>query len=59
MPTLADVKIAKNYLTKDELFRLNRMVSAFFDLAEIKAQEHEKMTMQDWVNELDKFTQAY
>ena len=59
MPTLSDVKIAKNYLTKDELFRLNRMVSAFFDLAEIKAQEHEKMTMQDWVNELDKFTQAY
>ena len=59
MPTLADVKIAKNYLTKDELFRLNRMVSAFFDLAEIKAQEHEKMTMQDWVDELDKFTQTY
>ena len=59
IPTLSDVKIAKNYLTKDELFRLNRMVSAFFDLAEIKAQEHEKMTMQDWVNELDKFTQAY
>ena len=59
MPTLSDVKIAKNYLTKDELFRLNRMVSAFFDLAEIKAQDHEKMTMQDWVNELDKFTQAY
>ena len=59
MPTLSDVKIAKNYLTKDELFRLNRMVSAFFDLAEIKAQEHEKMTMQDWVDELDKFTQTY
>ena len=59
MPTLSDVKIAKNYLTKDELFRLNRMVSAFFDLAEIKAQEHTEMKMQDWVDELDKFTQAY
>ena len=59
MPTLSDVKIAKNYLTKDELFRLNRMVSAFFDLAEIKAQEHTEMKMQDRVNELDKFTQAY
>lgn len=59
MPTLSDVKIAKNYLTKDELFRLNRMVSAFFDLAEIKAQEHKEMRMQDWVDELDKFTQAY
>ena len=59
MPTLSDVKIAKNYLTKDELFRLNRMVSAFFDLAEIKAQEHTEMKMKDWVDELDKFTQAY
>lgn len=54
-PTLTDVGIAKNYLTHDELFRLNRMVSAFFDLAEIKAQEHTKMTMADWVAELDTF----
>lgn len=54
-PTLSDVGIAKNYLTHDELFRLNRMVSAFFDLAEIKAQEHTKMTMADWVAELDTF----
>lgn len=59
MPTLADVRIAKNYLTKDELFRLNRMVSAFFDLAEIRAQEHTEMRMRDWVAELDKFTQTY
>ena len=59
LPSINDIDIAKNYFTKDELFRLNRMVSAFFDLAEIKAQEHEKMTMQDWVTELDKFTQAY
>ena len=59
MPTLSDVKIAKNYLTEDELFRLNRMVSAFFDLAEIKAQEHSQMRMKDWVEELDKFTVAY
>ena len=59
MPTLADISIAKNYLTEDELFRLNRMVSAFFDLAEIKAKEHTKMTMKDWVAELDKFTKNY
>lgn len=59
MPTLSDVKIAKNYLTEDELFRLNRMVSAFFDLAEIKAQEHTQMRMKDRVDELDKFTEAY
>lgn len=59
IPTLADVKIAKNYLTKEELFRLNRMVSAFFDLAEIKAQEHQEMKMSDRIIELDKFTQIY
>ena len=35
IPTLSDVKIAKNYLTENELFRLNRMVSAWFDLARI------------------------
>lgn len=59
MPILSEVKIAKNYLTEDELFRLNRMVSAFFDLAEIKAQEHTQMTMADWVNELDTFAENY
>jgi len=59
MPTLSEVKTAKNYLTKDELFRLNRMVSAFFDLAEIKAQEQTKMYMKDWIAELDKFVTIY
>jgi len=59
LPTLSEVAIAKNYLTEDELFRLNRMVSAFFDLAEIKAQEKQKMSMADWVAELDKFTENY
>ena len=33
LPELNEVRIAKNYLTEDELFRLNRLVSAFFDLA--------------------------
>ncbi len=58
-PTKAETGIAKNYLTEDELFRLNRMVSAFFDLAEIKAQEQKQMHMQDWVAELDKFAGMY
>ncbi|MBF0531485.1 MAG: virulence RhuM family protein [Candidatus Omnitrophica bacterium] len=40
IPIKSETKIAKNYLKEDELFRLNRMVSAFFDLAEIKAREH-------------------
>lgn len=59
IPILSEVKIAKNYLTEDELFRLNRMVSAFFDLAEIKAQEQIKMYMKDWIAELDKFVTMY
>lgn len=59
MPIKSEIKIAKNYLVEDELFRLNRLVSAFFDLAEIKAQEHIQMQMKDWVNELDKFTKIY
>lgn len=59
IPVKAETTIAKNYLTEDELFRLNRMVSAFFDLAEIKAREHTRMQMQDWVAELDKFTGIY
>lgn len=59
VPSLNEVKIAKNYLTKDELFVLNRLVSAFFDLAEIKAEGHEPMYMSDWVRELDVFSQSY
>lgn len=59
LPVLSEVGIAKNYLNEEELFRLNRMVSAFFDLAEIKAQEHTKMTMKDWVAELDKFAENF
>jgi len=59
MPMLSEIGIAKNYLTEDELFRLNRLVSAFFDLAEIRAKEHSKMTMADWVAELDKFAENF
>lgn len=59
IPIKAETKIAKNYLNEDELFRLNRMVSAFFDLAEIKAREHTRMPMKDWIAELDRFTEMY
>ena len=58
-PVLSEVGIAKNYLTEDEIFILNRMVSAFFDLAEIKAKEQTQMRMVDWVMELDKFAESY
>lgn len=56
LPSLDEVRIAKNYLSKEELFRLNRLVAAFFDLAELKAREQTPMTMKDWVQELNKFT---
>lgn len=59
LPTKSEIAVAKNYLTEDELFRLNRLVSAFFDLAEIKAQEHTPMRMKDWVAELDTFAEMY
>ncbi len=51
--TIDDVKIAKNYLSKIELQRLNLLVSQFLDFAELQALEQREMTMNDWVNELD------
>ena len=58
-PRKNEVGIAKNYLTGEELARLNRMVSAFFDLAELQAMEHKPMYMKDWVKELDDFSKRY
>ena len=55
MPTREETEIAKNYLTEEELNILNRMVSAYLDVAEINALDRHPMTMQDWVNELDSF----
>ncbi|MBO5183824.1 MAG: virulence RhuM family protein [Bacilli bacterium] len=54
-PTKSETEIAKNYLTEEELNTLNRMVSAYLDVAEINALDRHSMTMQDWVNELDSF----
>ncbi len=54
-PTKSETEIAKNYLTEEELNILNRMVSAYLDIAEINALDRHPMTMQDWVNELDSF----
>ena len=59
MPTLNEAKTAKNYLSEGGLFRLNRLVSAFFDLAEMKAHGREVMYMKDWISELDKFSLTY
>ena len=54
-PTKNETEIAKNYLTEDELNVLNRIVSAYLDIAEINALDRHPMTMKDWINELDMF----
>ncbi len=54
-PTKSETEVAKNYLTEEELNILNRMVSAYLDIAEINALDRHPMTMKDWINELDTF----
>ena len=54
-PTKAETEIAKNYLSEKELDLLNRMVSAYLDVAEINALNMHPMTMKDWIRELDGF----
>ena len=48
-------EVAKKYLTYEELQVLNRLVSAYLDIAEINALKRKIMTMQDWIHELDNF----
>ena len=55
IPTKKEVEIAKNYLTKDELNILNRMVTAFLEIAEIQALDRTPMYMIDWIKQLDTF----
>ena len=54
---LSDVVIAKNYLTKNELKSLERIVTMYLDYAEDQAERHIPMTMEDWKNRLDIFLQ--
>jgi hypothetical protein len=54
-PVKSEVSVAENYMTEKELFALRRMVNAFFDMAELKAESHEPMYMRDWLEILDKF----
>ena len=58
-PTKSEVKTAKNYLQENEISMLNRIVSAFFDVAELRAMQHQPMYMKDWVIELDDFAKRY
>lgn len=50
-----DVVIAKNYLSETEIGQLERMVSAYLDLAEMQAMRHIPMTMADWEERLNGF----
>jgi hypothetical protein len=53
--TKLDVTVGKNYLTKDEVDDLNRLVSMYLDWAENFARRHKLLTMKDWAKKLDGF----
>jgi hypothetical protein len=54
-PTKQETEIAKNYLAENELSILNRIVSAYLELAELQALNQEPMYMKDWIEQLDAF----
>lgn len=54
-PTKQETEIAKNYLNEDELNVLNRMVTAYLELAELQALNRKPMYMKDWIERLDDF----
>ena len=54
----SDVNVAKNYLSEQEMRSLERIVSAYLDLAEDRAERHISMTMEDWAKRLDLFLMA-
>ena len=51
----ADVSIAKNYLSEKEMSYLERIVSLYLDYAELQAERHIPMSMEDWAKRLDGF----
>ena len=53
-----DVSVEKNYLTEDEMAQLQRLVSAYLDVAEDMALRQIPMTMQDWESRLNRFIAA-
>ncbi|MBK9292469.1 MAG: virulence RhuM family protein [Bacteroidetes bacterium] len=56
-PTKQEIGVAKNYLSEEELAVLNRLVSAYLDIAEINAMQRKPMYMKDWIEVLDGFIQ--
>lgn len=59
LPVLEEVRIAKNYLSAQELEKLNRLVSAYFELAELRAMDRQVMRMADHIASLDKLLLDY
>lgn len=53
-----DVSVAKNYLSENEMQQLQRLVSAYLDLAEDMATRQIPMTMEDWETRLNRFIEA-
>ena len=53
-----DVSVAKNYLTENEMQQLQRLVSAYLDIAESMALRQIPLTMEDWESRLNKFIEA-
>ena len=51
----ADVSVAKNYLTEDELKDLNLIVDQYLSFAELQARNRKPMYMSDWINKLNEF----
>ncbi|MGD9929354.1 MAG: virulence RhuM family protein [Mangrovibacterium sp.] len=54
-PTKKETEIAKNYLNEEELNVLNRIVTAYLEMAELQAINRKPMYMKDWVDRLDDF----
>jgi hypothetical protein len=54
----SDVKVAKNYLSENEIFDLNLLVSAHLDLAEFQARRNALMSMNDWLTRTNKFLES-
>lgn len=55
MPKRSDATIAKNYLDRNELDTLNRIVNLYLDFAELQAKLQKPMYMRDWIAKLDDF----
>lgn len=54
-----DAVVAKNYLNEEELNQMQRIVSSYLDMAELQAERHIPMTMEDWEKRLNGFLQLW